>query len=85
MNRWPLDTHPYPHVNHQYVLRHALGENVARLREEQELNKTTFALMAGVSRPYLNAIEKGQADVRLSYVQKIADALCVEPTDLLRM
>ena len=83
MKRWPLDTHPIVHDDNPYVLRHTLGENVARLRKEQELNKTTFALMAGVSRPYLNAIERGQADVRLSYVQKIADALCVEPIDLL--
>ena len=83
MNRWPLDTCSPSRADQVYVLRHTLGANVARLRKEQELNKTTFALMAGVSRPYLNAIERGQADIRLSYMQRIADALCVEPTDLL--
>ena len=39
--------------------------------------------MAGVSRPYLNAIERGMADVRLSTVQDLADALCVSPIELL--
>ena len=65
-------------------LKTALGENVARLREEQELTKKSFAIMSGVSRPYLDSVEKGTSDARLSYVQKFADALCVEPGDLLQ-
>lgn len=68
-----------------YVQRHlerTLGANVSRLRQEQGLTKKTFALMSGISRPYLNSIESGSSDVRLSYVQRLADALCVEPIEL---
>lgn len=62
----------------------AFGTNVERERREQELNKKTFALMSGISRPFLDRVEHGTTDVRLSYVKKMADALCVKPADLLR-
>ena len=59
------------------------GENVGRLRKEQELTKKSFALMSGISRPFLDKIEKGRSNVQLSYVKQLADALCVEPYELL--
>ena len=61
-----------------------LGHNVARLRTEQDLSKTTFAQMSGMSRPTLNKIEDGFSDTRLSYVQRLGDALCVDPLLLLQ-
>lgn len=60
-----------------------LGSNVTRLRVEQGLTKTTFALMSDISRPTLIKIEKGACDVRLSYLQRIADAFCADPVRLL--
>ena len=36
-----------------------------------------------MSRPTLYKIERGQFDATLSVLQQLADALCVEPTDLL--
>ncbi|MEE8722748.1 MAG: helix-turn-helix transcriptional regulator [Eggerthellaceae bacterium] len=60
-----------------------MATNVTALRSQQGLSKQMFALMAGISRPMLNRIESGEADTRLSYVQRIADALGVEPTYLL--
>ena len=83
MNYRLFDTCTAPRVYRLDPLQYTLGENVAWLRMEQSLNKKTFARMAGVSRPYLNAIEDGQADIRLSYMQRLADALCVDPIMLL--
>ena len=54
-----------------------VGSNVARLRTQQKLKKYVLASMAGVSRPYLNKIEKGKADLRLSRLQNLAEALGV--------
>lgn len=59
------------------------GRNVKRMRTDQGLNKKSFALICGISRPLLDEIERGTSDVRLSYVQKIADALSVKPSRLL--
>ena len=63
-------------------LKSTLGTNVMRLRTEQELTKETLSLMSGLSRPTINRIEKGQLDVKLSSLLRIADALCVNPGEL---
>lgn len=60
-----------------------LGMNVLQLRTRQRLSKTAFARMSGISRPTLNKIERGASDVRLSCLQRMADALCVDPLLLL--
>jgi transcriptional regulator with XRE-family HTH domain len=59
------------------------GRNVKRIRIDQGINKKSFALICGISRQLLDKIESGTADVRLSYVQRIADALSVKPVVLL--
>lgn len=60
-----------------------LGENVARLRGQAKINKKTFALMIGVGRPFLDRVESGQADARLSVIRRLAEALETTPQDLL--
>ena len=60
-----------------------VGRNVAFLRVSQRINKQTFSLMMGFGRPFLNLLERGQADVRLSLVVRLAEALSVSPEDLL--
>lgn len=60
-----------------------LGENVRRLRKQAKINKQTFALMVGIGRPFLNHIENGTADPRLSVIQRLADALDTTTLDLL--
>ncbi len=67
----------------QESLSETLGANVMRLRNEQRLSKKTFALMVGIGRPLLDKIERGQSDLRLSYIQMLADALSVDPIDLI--
>lgn len=66
-----------------YFVNQALAHNVRRLRQAQHMDKTVFSRATGISRPLLNKIESGQADVRLSYVQRLADALSVQPATLL--
>ena len=61
----------------------ALGRNVRAFRIAQDLPKYELAKMAGISRPYLNSIERGTADARLSTVQDLAAAFGVSPFDLL--
>ena len=60
-----------------------LGRNVKRLRERGRINKTCFAAMVGIGRPQLSKIEKGTANVRLSMVEELADALETTPQELL--
>lgn len=60
-----------------------LAENVKRLRTKARINKKTFALMVGIGRPFLNKIENGEANPRLSILEKMADALETTPEYLL--
>lgn len=60
-----------------------LAENVRRLRKAANINKKRFALMVGIGRPFLNKIEGGDADPRLSVIVKMADALETTPSELL--
>lgn len=60
-----------------------LGENVSALRRKAKINKKMFALMIGISRPFLNRIEKGEANPRLSLIRELAEALETTPQDLL--
>ena len=60
-----------------------LGDNVRRLRKLSKINKKTFALMVGIGRPQLDKIERGTADIRLSSIVRLADALEVTPVELL--
>ena len=67
----------------ELALARTLGRNVRTLRASQAMPKYVLANMAGISRPYLNNIERGTANVRLTTVQHLADALSVSPFDLL--
>lgn len=58
------------------------GRNVTHLRRSQKINKQTFALMVGISRPHLDAIEAGEVDARISLIMQLAEALSVPPDKL---
>lgn len=60
-----------------------LGRNVTRLRKQAKITKQKFALMVDVGRPFLNRIENGTADPRLSVILRLADALETTPQELL--
>ena len=76
----PLDEDAAAHARYAPIL----AENVKRLRKQANINKKTFALMVDIGRPFLNKIEKGIANPRLSVVVKMADALETTPGELLK-
>ena len=63
----------------------ALGEQVRRLREDRFLSPSELAEKAGISRNTLYRIESGQYAAFPRTVRKLADALGVQPTDLVTM
>ncbi len=60
-----------------------LAHNVCSLRKHARFTKRAFALMVGIGRPFLDRIENGSADVRLSVLVRLADALETTPGHLL--
>lgn len=69
-------------MNEEAVQR--IGDRVRRMREEQGIGKGEFALMVGISRPYLNRIENGTANVTVKMLVRVAEGLDVDAIDLLK-
>jgi transcriptional regulator with XRE-family HTH domain len=56
-----------------------------RWRNQRGLSQDDLAYEAGVSRSYLSQLEKGAYHASLKIVGRLAEALNVEPAELLRM
>jgi transcriptional regulator with XRE-family HTH domain len=61
-----------------------LGERVRRLREKRGWSQEGFAHEGGLGRSFAGAIERGEKDVRLSTLAKLAKALGVSLSQLLK-
>jgi transcriptional regulator with XRE-family HTH domain len=66
-------------------LRDVFATNLRRLRNAKGLAQDDLAYEAEVSRSYLSQLEKGAFYASLKIVGKLADALGVEPAELLRL
>ncbi len=58
------------------------GERVRELRKEKGLSQEALALACGLDRTYIGGIERGERNVSLVNIQKIAAALGVGCHDL---
>jgi transcriptional regulator with XRE-family HTH domain len=66
-------------------LREVFAANLRRLRHAKGLAQDDLAYEAEVSRSYLSQLEKGAFYASLKIVGKLADALEVEPAELLKL
>ncbi len=60
------------------------GQRLRQLRVEQALTLRALAERSGVSYDTINKVELGQRPARLSTIRKLADALGVEPRELIK-
>ena len=58
--------------------------NLRRKRHEQHMTQEDLAERAGLSARYVGAIERGDVSASVTVLGQIAEALGVEPGDLLR-
>jgi transcriptional regulator with XRE-family HTH domain len=66
-------------------LRDVFATNLRRLRNAKGLSQDDLAYEAGVSRSYLSQLEKGSFYASLKIIGRLAEALKVEPAELLRL
>jgi transcriptional regulator with XRE-family HTH domain len=64
-------------------LQRALGLNLRSFREAEELSQEAFAERMGFHRTYWAGIERGERNLSLQSVEKIAEKLKIEPLLLL--
>lgn len=59
------------------------GKNLRKYRTNLGLSQEKFAEMCDLHRTYISDVERGQRSISLGNVQKVADALKIEPYKLL--
>lgn len=64
-------------------LQKVVGRNLRRYRLERGYSQEAFAEVMGVHRTYMGGVERGERNLTLQTVEKIADILHVDPVSLL--
>ena len=60
-----------------------LARNIRRLRSAAKLSQEELANRCGLHRTYIGAVERGERNVTLKTVERIAAALGIDPIRLL--
>lgn len=61
-----------------------MGRKLRRFREARDLSQEAFAASVGVHRTYYGGVERGERNLTLKAVERIAERLGIDPLDLLR-
>jgi len=61
-----------------------IGERLRQLREERALRQEDLAELAGVGKNTVNRLEKNHTEPHMTTVRKLAEALGVDPRELVR-
>lgn len=65
-------------------LQRNVGRNLRAYREARDLSQEAFAEVLGVHRTYMGGVERGERNLTLKSVEKIAAKLDLEPLELLQ-
>jgi len=71
-------------VKRDTALRATVAENIRNLRKSHGLSQETLADAAGLHRTYIGSVERGERNLSLDNIGKIATALGVSADRLLR-
>jgi transcriptional regulator with XRE-family HTH domain len=64
-------------------LQQTVGRSVKAYRQAQGLSQESFAHLIGVHRTYLGGLERGEYNLTLKSVERIADRIGLQPMALL--
>lgn len=64
--------------------RVVLARNLRALRERRRLSQEALADLAGLHRTYVGSVERGERNVSIDNIQRLAEALGVTPANLLQ-
>lgn len=65
-------------------IKQKFGVKIKQLRTKKGWSQEKLALNAGLDRTYLPSIEKGERNVSLEVIEKLALALNVKPSELIQ-
>jgi transcriptional regulator with XRE-family HTH domain len=64
-------------------LRDILATNLRRTRKNASLTQEALAVLAGIDRTYVSALERGKYAATIDMIESLAAALHIESIDLL--
>ncbi|WP_454295550.1 helix-turn-helix domain-containing protein [Salana multivorans] len=64
-------------------LQRRVGGNLRRIRVERGLSQEQFADVLGVHRTYMGGVERGERNLTLKSLERLADHLDIDPRILL--
>ncbi|MBR6422604.1 helix-turn-helix transcriptional regulator [bacterium] len=65
------------------TLREIFGNNIREIRLLKQLSQEDLAYLCGLHRTYISDIERGNRNVSIDNIEKIAKALGIKPSILL--
>lgn len=65
-------------------LQKVVGANVKRYRQERGVSQEDLAHEIGVHRTYMGSLERGERNLSLRSVERLAEQLGMTPLDLLK-
>ncbi len=65
-------------------LQRTVGKNLRAYREVRNLSQEAFADLLGYHRTYMGGVERGERNLTLKSLERIAEKLGVEPLELLK-
>jgi transcriptional regulator with XRE-family HTH domain len=70
-------------TNQEARIKKALGDRVKELRHQQGLSQEALALACKLDRTYIGGVERGERNISLVNIYKVAAALHMLPGELL--
>ena len=61
-----------------------LSKNIKKFRKERGLSQEGLASIADLHRTYIGSVERGERNITISSLERIAEALNIDPLDLLK-
>ena len=65
-------------------LQRTVGSNLRAYRRKRGLSQEAFADLVGVHRTYMGGLERGERNLTLKSLERIAQQIGIEPLQLLR-
>lgn len=65
-------------------LQRTVGENLRAHRQDRGLSQEAFADVLGVHRTYMGGVERGERNLTLRSVERLAQRAGLDPVELLR-